>query len=135
MRLLVFVLIELLLSPISLLGTIAYLVKLKLVNQPKGISGTAYEPFFARAMAHGIGARDDESAYCLALVLPALSPLIWTLVMWPTAIAARVSGYKPVWFAGPVTRPAKLTMMMALRTEFFDETLRDALAARGESRG
>lgn len=127
MRLLIFVLVELLLLPISILGTLAYLVKLKLFNQPKGISGTAYEPFFMRAMAHGIGARDDESSYRIASVLPALSPLIWTLVMWPTAVASRVSGYKPVLIAGPVNRPATLMMMGSLRSEFFDDTLHDAI--------
>ena len=54
-RLLVFLLVLLLLSPIWMLGMIAYIVRLKLYNQPKGISGTAYEPFLTRAMAHGVG--------------------------------------------------------------------------------
>lgn len=128
MRLLVFMLVELVLCSISLAGAAAYLVKLKLYNQPKGISGTAYEPFFGRAMAHGMGARDDTSAYLLAPGLPALSPLIWWLLMWPTGLASRIAGYKPALFAGPTTRPAKLMQMMALRNEFFDETLREAAA-------
>ncbi len=79
-------------------------------------------------MAHGMGARDDASAYRLASALPALSPLIWWLLMWPTGLANRIAGYKPALFAGPTTRPAKLMQMMALRNEFFDETLREAAA-------
>jgi len=127
MRLLLFVIVELLLLPISILGSLAYLVKLKAVNQPKGISGTAYKPFFLRAMTYGIGACADETSYRLASVLPALSPLIWTLIMWPTAFASRVSGYKPVMLAGPVSYPTTLMMTWTMRAEFFDEILLNAL--------
>jgi len=126
-RLLVFLLVSLLLSPILLLGSVAYIVRLKLYNQPKGISGTAYEPFFTRAMAHGVGGREDESAYRLASVLPAVSPLIWRLIIWPFALASRVARYKPVFLCGPVTRPAKVMMMMALRNQFYDQALREAV--------
>ena len=110
-----------------LLGIVAYIVRLKLYNQPKEISGTAYEPFLTRAMAHGIGGREDEIAYRLASVLPALSPLIWQLIIWPFALASRFARYKPVLFCGPVTRPATVMMMMALRNQFYDQALREAV--------
>ncbi len=110
-----------------LLGAVAYIVRLKLYNQPKGISGTAYEPFFIRAMAHGVGGREDESAYRLASVLPALSPLISQLIIWPFALACRFARYKPVLFCGPVTRPATVMMFMALRNQFYDQALREAV--------
>lgn len=105
---------------------VAYVVRLKLYNQPKHISGTAYEPFLGRAMAHGVGGREDETAYRLASVLPALSPLIWQLIVWPFALASRFASYKPVILCGPVTRPATVMMMMALRNQFFDQALREA---------
>ena len=126
-RLLVFLLVSLLLSPIWMLGMVAYIVRLKLYNQPKDISGTAYEPFLTRAMAHGVGGREDEIAYRLASVLPALSPLIWQLIIWPFALASRFARYKPVLFCGPVTRPATVMMMMALRNQFYDQALCDAV--------
>lgn len=125
-RLLIFLLVSLLLSPIMLLGGVAYVIRLKLYNQPKNVSGTAYEPLLTRVIAHVVGGRKDEIAYRLAPMLPALTPLIVQLLVWPLALASRLAHYKPVLFCGPVTRPATVMMMMALRNQFYDQVLGEA---------
>ena len=127
-RLLFFLVVLLPLSPVFLLGAVAYIIRLKLYNQPKGISGTAYEPFLTRVMAHVVGGREDEIAYRLAPMLPALTPLTLQLLVWPLVLASRLARYKPVLFCGPVTRPATVMMMMALRNQFYDQVLREVAA-------
>jgi methyltransferase (TIGR00027 family) len=124
--LIAFTLVMIALSPVWLTGVAAYLVRLKLYNQPRGISGTAYEPFLSRVLAHGMGARPDEAAHRLAPALPALTPLICRLIFSPFAIASRIARYQPVMLCGPVTRPATVVMMMALRNEFFDRAFVEA---------
>jgi len=125
-RFLVFLFVELLLAPLSLVGMIAFLVKLKRDNQPKGISGTAYEPHWMRVLAHCVGTRSDECAYRLSQALPASSALITNLVAQPTAIAARISGYVPTLLSRPDKRPLSIMSMMGSRTAFFDDALENA---------
>ena len=57
LRILLFGLVSLALAPISMLGLIAYMGALLLLNRRKGISGTAYEPFMGRMMMHDTGER------------------------------------------------------------------------------
>ena len=88
---LIFALVWLLLAPLSILGMAAYMVCLLLFNRRRGISGTAYEPFMGR--------------------------LIWSIMMGPTKLAGRLSGYVPSLLAYPGPRPASLMAAMGLRTE------------------
>ncbi|HJL53088.1 MAG TPA: SAM-dependent methyltransferase [Arenicellales bacterium] len=126
--LLLFIVIVILLAPLFLIGVIAYLVKLKTINQPRGVSGTAYEPFFTRAMAHGIGARSDLASYRLARTLPALSPLIADLIIEPLAVATRLSGHVPKFLGGGhLEQPRGAWSLMNLRHSFFDDTLTEAM--------
>ncbi len=62
MRLLLFIGIEIVLMPFWMLGVLGYTVRLYLFNIPKGISGTAYEPFWQRLMFHDAGVRREEAA-------------------------------------------------------------------------
>ena len=132
MRILLFALISLLLAPVSMLGMAAYMFFLLLFNRRKGISGTAYEPFMGRLMIHDAGQREDAVARRLANALPALPPPIWSVMMGPTKLATRLSGYVPPLLAYPGPRPASLMAAMGLRTEFFDRTLQDSLDTVGQ---
>ncbi len=132
MRLLLFGLVSLLLAPLSILGMAAYVVFLLLFNRRKGISGTAYEPFMGRLMMHDAGEREDAVARRLADALPALPPPTWSVMMGPTKLAGRLSGYVPPLLAYPGPRPASLMAAMGLRTEFFDRTLKDSLDTVGQ---
>ncbi len=73
MRLLLFLGIEIVLMPFWMLGVLGYTVRLYLFNIPKGISGTAYEPFWQRLMLHDAGVRRDEAASRIARLLPAMA--------------------------------------------------------------
>jgi len=127
MKILLFILIELLLYPVTLLGVVLFMGVILLVNRPRGISGTAYEPLMNRVLYHEMGTRPDPAAKKLAGALPGMSPLIWGLMMGPTRLAVAISGYQPVMFRFPASRPASLMSMMVVRTIFFDTSLNQAL--------
>ena len=124
-RVFIFVLIEVVLAPFQLLALPWYTFKLWRYNIPKGISGTAYEPLFARMIMHEAGTRKDTAAVRLARHLPALSPAIATL-FGSLGLASRWSGYRGAVFAFPAARPSTLYSMVAHRTDFFDRVLADA---------
>lgn len=93
MRALVFGLLCAVFSPLLLVGLVVFAFKVRFVNMPRGISGTAYEPYMARLVLHLIGSRRDDVSERIAPHLPALSPLIMRLLVKPMALASRWSGF------------------------------------------
>ena len=85
MKALIFALLCLVFSPLLLVGTLVFAFRVRFVNMPRGISGTAYEPYMARLALHLIGSRRDDVSERIAPHLPALSPLVMRLSMRPTA--------------------------------------------------
>ncbi len=122
-----FILIMILLSPVTLLGSIGYLLKLFAFNRSKGISGTAYEPYLGRMLMHDTGVRNDMAGRKLISTLPAMNAFIWMLLAGPTILAARVCGYLPSGLRYPAPRRAGVSAVLSLRTEMFDTTLNESL--------
>ena len=125
---LIFSLVVLLTLPLTAFYLVVYELIMLLGLRRKGISGTAYEPFTIRLLMHDLGLRDDPYAARLARGLPATGPRLWPLFSGPLRLAVGLSGYVPVVFRMPVARPPSLLALMTLRTEFFDRSLREALA-------
>ncbi len=131
MRLLIFVLMMLVFTPFFVLAMIGLIFKLWVFNIPKGISGTAYEPFLARMAMHEAGTRPDESAVRIAPHLPALGPFVaW--VFGGIGVAARWCGYRGAIFDFPGARPSTISSMVAHRSDFFDRMLTEATDPDGE---
>ena len=80
MRVLLFALLEIVFSPLQLIGSLVYAFRVRFVNMPRGISGTAYEPYMARLLFHHTTSRNDEAAERIAPHLPALSPLVLLMI-------------------------------------------------------
>ena len=99
LRLLMFSLLLIAFLPLVLLGTLGFMIRLKIKN--RGISGTAYEPLFNRLMFHHAGTRDDRAAVKLAPHLPAVSPTVYWLMIGTMGLAARLSGYQGSVFSYP----------------------------------
>ena len=129
MKALLFALLEVLFSPLQFIGTLAFAFKVRFVNMPRGISGTAYEPYMARLMLQMIGNRSDPVAERIAAHLPALSPLIMRLLMKTVALAARWSGFRGSFFAYPGPRPSTLMTFISHRTHFFDSAIASVVGA------
>ncbi len=131
MRLLLFVLIVLVLAPFFVLAMIGFIFRLWVFNIPRGISGTAYEPFMGRMILHEAGTRPDEAVVRIAPHLPALSPFIaW--VFGGLGVASRWSGYRGGMFDYPGPRPTTVMSMFSHRSDFFDRLLAEATDPKGE---
>jgi len=125
LRLLMFSLLLIAFLPLVLLGTLGFMIRLKIKN--RGISGTAYEPMMNRLLFHHAGTRDDAAAVKLAPHLPALSPTVAWLLIGTMGLAARLSGYQGSFLSYPGARPSSMALAMVHRTAFFDEALASAV--------
>ena len=129
LRLLMFSLLLVAFLPLTVVGMVGFMVRLKTRN--RGISGTAYEPFVNRMLFHHAGTRDDAAAVKLAPHLPALSPTVAWLMIGTMGLAARLSGYQGSILSYPGARPSSIALMMSHRTAFFDEALASAVDPTG----
>jgi methyltransferase (TIGR00027 family) len=129
LRLLMFSLLLITFLPLVLLGTLGFMIRLKIKN--RGISATAYEPLWNRMLFHHAGTRDDAAAVRLAPHLPALSPTVARLLIGTMGLAARLSGYQGSFLSYPGARPSSMALLMVHRTAFFDEALASAVDPTG----
>ena len=128
MKALLFGLLCAVFSPLLMVGSMVFACRVRFINMPRGISGTAYEPYMARLVLHLIGSRGDDVSERIAPYLPALSPLVMRILVNPMANAARWSGFRGSFFAFPGPRPSTLMTFISHRTHFFDS----AIAAAAE---
>lgn len=134
MRVLLFALLEIVFFPLQLIGSLIYTCRIRFVNRPRGISGTAYEPYMARLLLHYTGSRNEEAAERIAPHLPALSPVVLRLMMDTLVLAARWSGFRGSFLAYPGPRPSTLMTFISHRTHFFDGAVAAAAAAESPIR-
>ena len=127
MRLLIFIIVEIFMLPLQLIGLIVYTYRIRRISIPQKISGTANEPYGARLFMHIAGNRNDPGAYALAGHLPVYNKLVRFTMIKTTELACRLSGYKGSVFAYPGPRPSTLATMISHRTAFFDDAIENAL--------
>jgi methyltransferase (TIGR00027 family) len=123
LRLLLYVLLNVLWVPIYLIGLICYMVPILLARGR--VSGTAYEPFNGRLLYHLMGTRPDAAALQLAPGLPAANRGTLDLLVRPMAWTSKVTGHVPGAFRYPPPRPTSEGAMVGARCEFLDKALRD----------
>ncbi len=129
MKVLLFTLLEIVFFPLQLIGSLVYAFRVRFVNLPRGISGTAYEPYMTRLLLHHIKGRNDAAAERIAPHLPALSPLVLRLMMDTLVLAARWSGFRGSFLAYPGPRPSTPATFISHRTHFFDSAVAAAAVA------
>lgn len=115
-----FIILNILLFPISLLGYVIWVGKGILANRGSGVSGTAQGPLSARYMQHNLGTRQDEASSRLMQALPGVPPLGLRLSSGPLFFAHRVSGYVPKAFRYPFEGDVPPGYMASARQTFFD---------------
>ncbi len=116
----IFILISLLLFPLTLLGYVLWLGGAILSRRRSGVSGTAQGPLSARWFAHILGTRRDEASFKLLQALPGVPPLGLGLVSGPRLLAQRLSGYTPKAFRYPFQGEVRLEVESSARMSFFD---------------
>ncbi len=129
MKVLLFTFLEVVFFPLQLIGSLVYTFRVRFVNMPRGISGTAYEPYMARLLLQHTGSRNDGAAERIAPHLPALSPVILRSMMDTLVLAARWSGFRGSFLAYPGPRPSTMMTFISHRTHFFDNAVAATAAA------
>lgn len=127
MRLLLFILIEIIVLPLQLIGLIVYTYRVRRISIPQKISGTANEPYGGRLFMHIAGTRNDPGAYALCGYLPVYNKLVRFCFIKTTELACRLSGYQGSVFSFPGPRPSTIATMVSHRTAFFDDAVKNAL--------
>src|SRR5262249_49600893 len=125
---LVFYLVNVLLSPITLLGYLIVLARIYLASLTSGASTTAQGPLWARVSMHVLGVRKDEAAYRLFMALPTTSPPSLGLVAGPMLLAHRLTGYVPGAFRYPYQGQVAPQFEASARVTFVDAALERYLA-------
>jgi methyltransferase (TIGR00027 family) len=123
MKLLLYVLLMILFTPLFLLGFPFYMLPI-LIRRGK-VSGTAYEPFNGRLLYHLAGSRPDPAALQLAGGLPATNAGFMFLLVKPIVWVSRVSGHVPAILVYPPPHPSPMSAMVAARCEFLDQAMID----------
>ena len=120
-KILLFVILQILLLPLFMLGFVLIAVRQLLVSKKLGLSGTAIDVLQSRWIQHYFGGRDDPVTIELAKTLPNMSHWGMCLAMSGAAIAHRAFHYLPSFFS--VQDPGKENLMtfMYSRHHFFDE--------------
>ena len=122
--LLLLVIFELVLLPVTIVGWLLFIVDVVLAIRGKGISATAYELLFARWLLDALGKREDKAVRQLFYAIPGISPLPVGLAFLPTMWAMRVTGITIKMYDYPVYSSSSLFVTHGHRTTFFDEALR-----------
>ncbi|HAG71671.1 MAG TPA: hypothetical protein DCL66_05660 [Gammaproteobacteria bacterium] len=128
LRVLIFALLCILLSPLLIAGVIIYTWRLRHSSVRQNISGTANEPLGGRLGMHVAGTRIDDAAYKIAGHLPSFTKLSRFLIIDLLGFASKLSGFKGSFLAYPGERPSKLMSMLSHRTYFFDRSVNDSLS-------
>ena len=124
----VFYLLNLLLSPVTLVGYILWIARLYLSRRTSDVSITAQGPLSARATMHVLGLRRDDVAYRLLLRLPTTSPLALALTAGPVLLAHRLTGYVPSAFRYPYEGEVQPQFEASARVTFIDGAVERYLA-------
>ena len=119
---LIYYLVCALLFPATLAGYLVWVGKLYAARK-SGVSGTAQGPLSARWFQHRLGARRDEAAHRLLMMLPGVSPLAVRLVFGPMLLANRLSGYVPPAFRYPFRGDVSIRNQAAARQTFYDSVI------------
>jgi methyltransferase (TIGR00027 family) len=124
----VFHAIQIVLSPLALVGYVLFVVRLLLYSRRSGASATVLASFYTRWMQHQLGTRRDAPCARLMMVLPNVSHLGLRLVTGPTLLAHRLTGYVPRIYRYPYPGVPSMKDQPAARTTFFDVALQRHLA-------
>ncbi|HTX72203.1 MAG TPA: SAM-dependent methyltransferase [Rectinemataceae bacterium] len=127
---LVYCFVQLLLSPLLVLGYVLYMITF--LRAGKNAGGTAQAPLLGRWTQHRLGSRPDELSYRLMEALPGVSHAAMKLLFVVPALAHRASGYLPRSFRYPFEGEISLQDEGFARQTFFDTVVERYLAGAAQ---
>ncbi len=120
-----FILLNIILLPLYIIGVFAYMLPIILARGK--VSGTTYEPYSARLFYELMGTRKDPAARMLAKGLPATNIFYRYFAFYPIVALSKLTGFTPVSLSYPAADPSKMATLMAVRTEFLDQVVETEL--------
>jgi len=129
MRLFTFLVLEILLSPITLTGYALLSLWALALSRQKQLSVTALSPLFCRWLLHLQGIRLDPTADKLMQTIPSLNTGLNWATIGPTLFAMNLSGFMPSAFNVGIAGKENFGNMINTRTLFFDKALSKYLDA------
>lgn len=120
---LVFLVGEIVLLPVTIVGANLFVVVFVLGILGKSISLTAYELLFVRWVLDALGKREDRVTRQLFQALPGISPIPLALAFLPTVWLLRATGLTIQMYDYPLYSSSGLFVMHGHRTTFFDEAV------------
>lgn len=123
MRIFTFLVLEALLSPITVASYSLLTLWAIAATRQQSLSMTALVPLYCRWLLHLQGIRPDPITHSLVNTVPSLNAQLNWGVIWPTLLAMNLSGYTPSVFNVPLPGKEDLSNMLNARTLFFDKTL------------
>jgi methyltransferase (TIGR00027 family) len=117
-----FYIINILLFPVTLIG---YILQTTAVfgRRKSGVSVMAQAPLSDRWAQHHLGVREDDAANRLMTALPGAPTLGLYLVLGPTLLAHRLTGYVPKSFRYPFEGEITISTERSARQTFFDSVV------------
>jgi methyltransferase (TIGR00027 family) len=124
-----FYIINVLLSPITLIGYVIWVARIFLARRSSAASVSAQGPLSARSLMHMLGLRRDAAANRLLMALPS-SPRGVGMLMTagPIVLAHRLTGYVPSAFRYPFEGEVRPQFEASARITFVDAATRRSLA-------
>jgi methyltransferase (TIGR00027 family) len=119
----VFLIIQIPLLPLTIIGYIFAVVKALLYSKKYGMSATSTNPLSARWFLHVLGEREDEAMVTMISSLPYVSTVGLWLIYGPAFIAHRICGYTPKLARFLEPEKASLMSLVSCRTGFFDKIM------------
>jgi methyltransferase (TIGR00027 family) len=125
----VYYIVNVLLSPFTLIGYLIWLARIYMVRRASGASITAQGPLSARSFMHILGIRRDEAAYRLLMALPGTPRGLGILLAaGPMLLAHRLTGYVPSAFRYPFEGEVPPQFEASARVTFVDAAVERYLA-------
>ena len=119
----IFLIIQVPLLPLTIIGYIFAVVKALLYSKKYGMSATATNPLSMRWLLHKLGKREDEAMVEMISSLPYVSTVGLWLIFGPVIIANRICGYIPTLATFPEPEKVSSMGLISCRTAFFDKIM------------
>jgi len=123
LQIIVFLIIKLLLLPLSIIGYIVFVFKIMVYGKKRDIPVTSTNPLFAHWILHKFRLRKDEDGAKIISSLPFISGAGFWLMMEPSIIANRICGYIPSLAKIHEPEKASIASFDNCKTEFFDKIM------------
>jgi methyltransferase (TIGR00027 family) len=124
----IFYAINLLLSPITLVGYAIWLARISMSRRTSDASISAQGPLSARSTMHALGLRRDQAALRLLMALPSTSGTALLMAAGPMLLAYRLTGYVPSAFRYPFEGDVAPQYEASARVTFIDAAVERYLA-------